>query len=232
MTPWIVADYSPGLSTQWILARISRIHNLIEAKHNLVVSSFTATRNFTFKTESHYFAFNWVICKTNIHLNITYSWTFLLFNWQVMAHLSPPPSPPSTLPSVASKLLNYPNIMNGLDKLNFPLASSALRANLNTALQNKLSQGKPPIAKYFNAHFLADHRQKQTEHWCNAFSCCTLQNQVEHVHPLRNVWIPVWNNNSKHMASMLKSNKLKRFKNNVTTSNGKCICSSMLESMN
>ncbi|XP_055313646.1 zinc finger protein sens-like isoform X2 [Sitodiplosis mosellana] len=58
-----------------------------------------------------------------------------------MAHLSPPPSPPSTLPSVASKLLNYPNIMNGLDKLNFPLAqASALRANLNTALQNKLSQ--------------------------------------------------------------------------------------------
>lgn len=32
--------------------------------------------------------------------------------------------------------------MNGLDKLNFPLDSSALRANLNTALQNKLSQGK------------------------------------------------------------------------------------------
>lgn len=59
-----------------------------------------------------------------------------------MAHLSPPPSPPNTLPSVTSKLLNYPNIMNGLDKLNFPLASSALRANLNTALQNKLSQGK------------------------------------------------------------------------------------------
>lgn len=60
-----------------------------------------------------------------------------------MAHLSPPPSPPSTLPSVTSKLLNYPNIMNGLDKLNFPLAqASALRANLNTALQNKLSQGK------------------------------------------------------------------------------------------
>lgn len=58
-----------------------------------------------------------------------------------MAHLSPPPSPPSTLPSVTSKLLNYPNIMNGLDKLN-PLATSALRANLNTALQNKLSQGK------------------------------------------------------------------------------------------
>lgn len=59
-----------------------------------------------------------------------------------MAHLSPPPSPPNTLPSVTSKLLNYPNIMNGLDKLNFPLDSSALRANLNTALQNKLSQGK------------------------------------------------------------------------------------------
>ncbi|XP_031622678.1 zinc finger protein sens isoform X2 [Contarinia nasturtii] len=57
-----------------------------------------------------------------------------------MAHLSPPPSPPNTLPSVTSKLLNYPNIMNGLEKLNFPLATSALRANLNTALQNKLSQ--------------------------------------------------------------------------------------------
>lgn len=59
-----------------------------------------------------------------------------------MAHLSPPPSPPNSLPSVTSKLLNYPNIMNGLDKLNFPLATSAFRANLNTALQNKLSQGK------------------------------------------------------------------------------------------
>lgn len=59
-----------------------------------------------------------------------------------MAHLSPPPSPSNSLPSVTSKLLNYPNIMNGLDKLNFPLATSAFRANLNTALQNKLSQGK------------------------------------------------------------------------------------------
>lgn len=60
-----------------------------------------------------------------------------------MAHLSPPPSPPNTLPaSVTSKLLNYPNIMNGLEKLNFPLATSALRANLNTALQNKFNQGK------------------------------------------------------------------------------------------
>lgn len=59
-----------------------------------------------------------------------------------MAHLSPPPSPPSSLPAVTPKLLNYPNIMNGLDKLNFPLNSPALRANLNTALQNKLNQGK------------------------------------------------------------------------------------------
>lgn len=58
-----------------------------------------------------------------------------------MAHLSPPPSPPNTLP-VTSKLLNYPNIMNGLDKLNFPLTTSALRANLNTALQNKFNEGK------------------------------------------------------------------------------------------
>lgn len=32
--------------------------------------------------------------------------------------------------------------MNGLDKLNLPMATSALRANLNTALQNKLNQGK------------------------------------------------------------------------------------------
>lgn len=56
-----------------------------------------------------------------------------------MAHLSPPPSPPSTLPA---KLLNYPNIMNGLDKLGFPLTQSALRANINSALQNKISQGK------------------------------------------------------------------------------------------
>lgn len=60
-----------------------------------------------------------------------------------MAHLSPPPSPPNTLPAaVTSKLLNYPNIMNGLERLNFPLATSALRANLNTALQNKFNQGK------------------------------------------------------------------------------------------
>lgn len=59
-----------------------------------------------------------------------------------MAHLSPPPSPPNTLPAVTSKLLNYPNIMNGLDKLNFPLATSTFRANLNSALQNKLNHGK------------------------------------------------------------------------------------------
>lgn len=58
-----------------------------------------------------------------------------------MAHLSPPPSPPSTTPIVTPKLFNYPNLMNGLDKLNLPLASSTLRANLNTALQNKLNQG-------------------------------------------------------------------------------------------
>lgn len=41
--------------------------------------------------------------------------------------------------------------MNGLDKISFPLAqASALRANLNTALQNKLSQGK-------SIHFIFNH---------------------------------------------------------------------------
>lgn len=58
-----------------------------------------------------------------------------------MDHLSPPPSPP-TNSSAESKLLNYPKIMNGLDKLHVTMSPSSLiqRANLNTAL--KLNRGK------------------------------------------------------------------------------------------
>lgn len=64
-----------------------------------------------------------------------------------MDHLSPPPSPP-TNSSAESKLLNYPKIMNGLDKLHVTMSPSSLiqRANLNTAL--KLNRGK-----YFPRHY-------------------------------------------------------------------------------
>lgn len=57
----------------------------------------------------------------------------------MMAHLSPPPSPPIT----SSKLLNYPNIMNGLDKLYASMTPSSIlqRANLNTALRQNLNRG-------------------------------------------------------------------------------------------
>lgn len=60
---------------------------------------------------------------------------------QNMDHLSPPPSP-TTNSTTESKLLNYPKIMNGLDKLHVTMSPSSLiqRANLNTAL--KLNRGK------------------------------------------------------------------------------------------
>lgn len=60
-----------------------------------------------------------------------------------MDHLSPPPSPPNNS-TVASNLLNYPNIMSDLDKLHVTMSPTTLlqRANLNTALRNKFNRGK------------------------------------------------------------------------------------------
>lgn len=93
------------------------------------------------KTKSNWFLFSHTLWLLRLYRVFKLNVCFVCFRLRNMDHLSPPPSPP-TNSSAESKLLNYPKIMNGLDKLHVTMSPSSLiqRANLNTAL--KLNRGK------------------------------------------------------------------------------------------
>lgn len=88
----------------------------------------------------------------------------------MMAHLSPPPSPPIT---TSSKLLNVPTIMNGLDKLYASMSSSSIiqRANLNTALRQNLNRGM--------SQWICFHLQKKKHSLRNSLRQYCIRSRVQ-----------------------------------------------------